>query len=84
MISSSEPPIVCYIAQQPGVYKAYFDEQIMCAIKGVVENGLSIPRAALEYMVPKSTLGEGRVLSGVRLETTNCNIIESSVLFTTF
>ena len=53
--------------QRPKYYKGYSSETFDLAINTVVEGGLSIRRAAEEYAVPKSTLGDhvqGCVLAG--------------------
>lgn len=53
--------------QRPKYYKGYSSETFDLAVNAVVEGGLSIRRAAEEYAVPKSTLGDhvqGRVLAG--------------------
>ena len=57
--------------QRPKYYKCYSSETFNLAVNAVVEGDLSIRRAAEEYAVPKSTLGDhvqGRVLAG------SCNI----------
>ena len=64
---SSDQSVPGYGAPRPSIYKIYCDEQMSCAIKGVVESGMSIRPAALEYDIPRSTLGDhiqGRVLPG--------------------
>ena len=53
--------------QRPKYYKGYSSETFDLAVNSVVEGSLSIRRAAEEYAVPKSTLGDhvpGRVLAG--------------------
>ena len=53
----------------PGRYKNWTEEDMEKALKGVVVNNESIRRAALDYKVPKSTLGDrvhGRVQPGSR------------------
>ena len=57
----------CIPLQRPKYYKSYSSETFNLAVNAVVEGGLSIRRAAKEYAVPKSTLGDhvqGCVLAG--------------------
>ena len=54
-------------ANRPVSYKSWSEESMSMALKAVLEQGLSVRRAAEDYGVPKSTLGDrvsGRVLPG--------------------
>lgn len=50
-----------------GEYKQWTEERMALAMDAVVKDGLSVRKAAEEYGVPKSTLGDrisGRILPG--------------------
>ena len=54
-------------ASRPVSYKSWSEESMSKALKAVIEQRLSIRRAAEDYGVPRSTLGDrvsGRVLPG--------------------
>ena len=78
MCSNSYPPLhsrvvtskplssCCPLVLRPQLYRvSYTVEQMDCAYKAVLEGKMSVRRAAEEYDVPRSTLGDrvsGRVL----------------------
>ena len=54
-------------ASRPAVFKLWSNEVMEKALNEVINNGMSVRRAALEYNIPKSTLGDrvsGRVIPG--------------------
>jgi hypothetical protein len=54
---------------QRGTYKGWTDSQMEQALQAVVASGASIRRAALDYHVPKSSLGDrvsGRTVPGTK------------------
>ena len=55
--------------QRPDFYKQWNDDAMSRAMKAVLESGMSVRRAAVEYNVPKSTLNDriqGKVIHGCR------------------
>ncbi len=69
--SGSHLPAVCMGYKlgplRPAQYKDWSRESMLAAMKAVIEDGMSVRRAAELHQVPKSTLGDrisGRVLSG--------------------
>ena len=56
-----------------GEYKKWSEETMALAVDAVLRNGMSVHRAAQDYDIPKSTLGDrisGRILPGAVLEDT--------------
>ena len=54
-------------ASRPAVFKLWSNEVMEKALNEVINNGMSVRHAALEYNIPKSTLGDrasGRVIPG--------------------
>ena len=50
-----------------GEYKQWSEERMALAVDAVMKDGISVRRAAEEYDIPKSTLGDrisGRILPG--------------------
>ena len=61
------PPQYFTSSQRPAQYKTYNEDRLRRAYTAVMEDKVSIRRAAVEYNVPRSTLGDrvrGRMLSG--------------------
>ena len=61
------PPQYFTSSQRPAQYKTYNEDRLRRAYTAVMEDKISIRQAAVEYNVPRSTLGDrvrGRVLSG--------------------
>ena len=57
------------VPSRPLQYKGWTQESMTLAVKSVIEDGISVRKAAEHYGVPKSTLGDrisGRVLPGAK------------------
>jgi len=66
-VSRSNSRVVPEASHRPPKYKQWSEEQMSQAYSSVINNGLSVRRAALEYDVPRATLGDrvsGKVLAG--------------------
>lgn len=62
-------PRVEHLCQRPTKYKLWSQEKMSRALNSVVKEGLSVRKAALEYNVPRATLGDrvsGKVLDGCK------------------